>query len=88
MPKKDLEKLTDEELLAEERKMKSFSAVNAFFIGILLGIIIYSMYNDKNSFLMIITLYLIYALRQNSRNKRLEEIKTILKQRNLTKFDI
>lgn len=83
MSDQELSAMTNEELLAEKKKLKSFSVFNAFLIGILIGIIIYSLYNNTFGFLMIIPVYLIYTLRQNPKNKRLEEINAIIKHREL-----
>ena len=41
MTQKELSELTDEELLAEAKKMKSASIINATLIGAMIGIIIY-----------------------------------------------
>ena len=47
MTNKDFSEFTDQELLNEAKKMKSFSITNAFIIGVLVGIIFYSIV--KNS---------------------------------------
>ncbi|WP_208630795.1 hypothetical protein [Flavobacterium psychrolimnae] len=47
MKNKDFSEFTDQELLDETKKMKSFSITNALIIGFLVGIIFYSIV--KNS---------------------------------------
>lgn len=81
MNTKELSELTDEELLEKARKMKSDSLVNAVFIGILIGVVIYSVVKNSWGFLTLIPLILAYKLVENSKkNKPLEEE---LKARNL-----
>lgn len=83
MENKELSLLTNEELLAEAKKMKSFSITNAFFIGFLLGIVFFSVVKNSFGFLMLIPLYFIYKMVNNPRNKRIKEIDKLLKERNL-----
>lgn len=85
MPNKPLQELTDQELLAEAKKLKSSSITNAFLIGFLIAIVGYSIYNKSVGFLMAIPLYFIYRLVNNPGNKRKKEIDRLLKERNLTK---
>ena len=81
MKQKDLSELTDQELLKEAKKMKSDSLINAVFIGVLIGIVIYSVVKNSYGFLTLIPLFLAYKLAKNSNsNKPLEEE---LKARNL-----
>ncbi|MBX7241065.1 MAG: FUSC family protein [Bacteroidia bacterium] len=83
MTNKDLSELTNEELLAEAKKLKTFSITNALFIGFLGGIVFYSVI--KNSWVMftLIPLYFIYRMINDPRNKRKEELEALLKERNL-----
>ncbi len=83
MTKKELTEFTDQELLNEAKKMKSFSVVNSFFIGFLIGIIIYSVLKSSWGMLTLIPLYLAYKIINDPRNKRSGEIEKILKDRNL-----
>ncbi len=83
MEQTDLSKLSDEELLAEAKKLKSFSITNAFLVGFLFGIVVYSVFNNNFGFLMLIPLYIIYRLVNDPKNKRLKELEAILKQRKL-----
>ena len=82
---KDLSTLTDQELIAEAKKMKSFSITNAVFIGFLLGIVIYSLVKNSWGMLTLIPLYFIYKMTNDPKNKRREEIEQLLKERNLKK---
>lgn len=83
MTPKDLSTLSNEELLAEAKEMKSFSITNAFFVGFLLGIIIYSLVKNSWGMLTIIPLYVIHKLVNDPKNKRTKELEKLLKERNL-----
>lgn len=81
MNKEQLNKLTDEELLNEVKKMKSNSIINALLIGFCIGIIIWSVAKNTWGFLTLIPLFFIYRIVNNSRNNK--ELKEVLKERNL-----
>ncbi|NTV83119.1 MAG: FUSC family protein [Bacteroidales bacterium] len=83
MNQKELSELTDQELLEEAKKMKSSPIADAFFIGFLVGIIIYSVVVNSWGFLTLIPLFLVYLLLKKS--KRNELLKKELKERNLQK---
>lgn len=83
MANKNLSELTDQELLEEARKMRSFSIANALFIGFLLGIIVYSIAKNSWGMLTLIPLYLIYRLVNDPKNKRNIELEAMLKERKL-----
>lgn len=83
MEQTDLSKLSDAELLDEAKKLKSFLVTNAFLIGFLFGIVVYSVFNNSFGFLMLIPFYIIYRLVSDPKNKRLKELEAILKQRKL-----
>lgn len=83
MNQKELPALTDQELLAEAKKLKSFSITNALFIGFLLGILIYSFVKNTWGLVTIIPLYFIYKLINDPKNKRYEAVEKLLKERNL-----
>lgn len=69
MNQKESSELTDQEL--EAKKIKPSPVVDAFFIGFLIGIIVYSVVANTWGFLTLIPLFLIYGLLKNSkRNKR------------------
>jgi hypothetical protein len=83
MENKELSQLTDQELLDEAKKLKSFSLTNAFFIGLLLGIVFYSIFKSTFGFLMLIPLYFVYKMMNDPKNKRYKELEELVKQRNL-----
>lgn len=82
MKEKNLSDLTDQELLQEARKLKAASITNAVLIGVLIGIIIYSVAVSSWGFLTLILVYFIYRLMNNSKVDR-EELERVLKARNL-----
>ncbi|MCC6411224.1 MAG: hypothetical protein IT270_06175 [Saprospiraceae bacterium] len=90
MEKKDLYKLTDEELLVEKKKLNKSKIFHATSIGFLIGILIFgfvswSLSSEKRlGFLipMLIPITFIYRMLKNpNKNKDLEEV---LKERGLT----
>lgn len=83
MNQKELSSLTDDELLEEAKKLKSFSITNAFLIGFLFGIVVYSLIKSTFGFLMLIPLYLVHKLVNDPKAKRKEAIDKLLKERNL-----
>ena len=82
MSLKPLAELTDQELLEAAKKQRSTNIINAFIIGFLAGIIIYSISVNTFGFLMIIPLFLAYKLINKSKYER-EELENQLKKRNL-----
>ena len=82
MEQKNISELTDQELLQEAKKMKSTSTINALLIGVLIGIMIYSIMKNGLGFLLLILLFFIFKLVNKSKydNKELEKV---LKERNL-----
>lgn len=83
MTPKDLSNLTNQELIAESKKLKSFSIVNALLIGFLAGIIFYSIAKNSWGMLTLIPLYFIYKLVNDPKNKRKKDVEELLKERNL-----
>jgi riboflavin transporter FmnP len=83
MDTRDLSQLTDQELLEEAKKLRSFSVTNAVLIGFLVGIVVYSIINSTFGFLMLLPLYLAHRLINDPRNKKVKEVELLLKQRNL-----
>ncbi len=79
----ELTHLTDEELLAEGRKIKSGAITNAILIGFLVGVVVYSVAVNSFGFLTLIPLFIAYKLLKNS--KRDKAIEELLKERNLKK---
>jgi hypothetical protein len=81
MTQKVLSELTNEELLTESKKTKLSPITNAFFIGFLIGIVVFSVVKNSYGMLTLIPLYFIYKLvKESKRDKALEEL---LKERNL-----
>ena len=84
MNQKELSELTDQELIAETKKMKSNALINATFIGFLIGIIIYSVVKNNLGFLTLIPLFLVFKLLKNAKHsKNSKDLEDILKERNL-----
>lgn len=81
MNQKELSELTDQELLEEVKKNKPSPIIDAFVIGFLIGIIIYSVVVNSWGFLTLIPLFIVYRLLKKS--KRNEVLKKELKERNL-----
>ncbi|WP_026994086.1 hypothetical protein [Flectobacillus major] len=82
MPK-ELSELTDQELLDEAKKMKSFSLINALIIGFLLGIVFYSVTKNTWGIFTLIPLFFVYKIVNDPKNKRNNELEKLLKERNL-----
>jgi uncharacterized membrane protein YbjE (DUF340 family) len=80
---RDYSNLTDEQLLNEEKQLKSFSIMNAFLIGFLIGIIFISIKFSAYNISLIIPLFLIYKFVNDPRNKKVKELEKILKERKL-----
>jgi hypothetical protein len=81
MKQKELSELTDQELLIEAKKMKSNSIINAFLIGLFIGIVIYSIVVNSWGFFTLIPLLLAYKLTNNFKKDKVME--KLLKERNL-----
>lgn len=83
MDQKELSELTDQELLDEAKKLKSFSITNAIIIGFLVGIVMYSVIENTFGFLMLIPLYMAYKFANDPKAKRRETLEKLLKERGL-----
>lgn len=57
MTEKELTELSDQELLEKRKKKKSASITNAVFIGMMIGIIIYSIVKNSIGFFILIPLF-------------------------------
>lgn len=77
---KDCTKMTLEELLAEEKKMKSQRIMTAVFIGFLIGIAVYSAVN--RGFILPVILLIIAFLLGRRHSQTLNTIQTEIKRRN------
>jgi hypothetical protein len=75
--------MTDQELLDEAKKMKSFSITNALLIGFLAGVIVFSFVKNSWGMLTLIPLFFIYKMVNDPKNKKSKELKSILKERNI-----
>ena len=62
MESNNYSKLSDQELLEEQKKLKSFSLTNALFIGFLLGVIVFSIIKSSWGMLTLIPIYFIYKM--------------------------
>lgn len=80
---KELSKWTDQALLDEAQKMKSFSITNAFIVGFLIGIVVYSFAKNSWGFLTLIPLYIVYKIANDPKNIRFKVLEKLLKERNL-----
>lgn len=81
MNQEELSQLSDKELLEEVEKIKPSPLIDAFFIGFLIGIIVYSVAANALGFFSLIPLFLIYVFLKKS--KKYDELKKELKERNL-----
>lgn len=81
MNRKELSALTNEELLAEAKKMKSASFLNALLIGIMIGVIIWSVAKNTIGFFTLIPLFFAYKLINKDKDNK--ALKDYLKERNL-----
>jgi hypothetical protein len=82
MNQNELSQLSDIELIEEAKNNKPSPLVDAFFIGFLVGIIIYSVVGNTWGFLTLIPLFMIYGLLKKP--KRNKALKNELKKRNLS----
>ena len=83
MESNNYSKLSDQELLEEQKKLKSFSLTNALFIGFLLGVIVFSIIKSSWGMLTLIPIYVIYKMVNDPRNKKVKELEKEFKDRNL-----
>jgi F0F1-type ATP synthase assembly protein I len=81
MTQEELSNLTDEELLSEAKKMKSTSIINAFLIGFMIGIIVYSIVKSSLGFFTLIPLIFAFKVFNSSKNNK--ALKKLLKERDL-----
>lgn len=81
MNPKELSQLTDEELLEVAKNNKPSPIIDAFFIGFLVGIIIYGVAANAWGFFTLIPLFIIYLFLKKP--KQYAALKHELKKRNL-----
>jgi hypothetical protein len=77
----DLSQLSDEELLNEAKANKPSPIFDAFFIGFLVGIIIFGVAASAFGFFLLIPLFLIYIMLKKP--KRYEALKREMGKRGL-----
>jgi hypothetical protein len=82
MNSEKLAELSDEELLKVARQNRPAPVIDAFFIGFLVGTIIYGIAANGWGLIMLLPLSLIYLFLKKP--KQLAAIKNELKKRNLT----
>ena len=70
MTKKEQSESADQKFIEEEKIKKSDVILNAFLIGFLIGIVIYSIAANSWGIFTIIPLFLAYKLIKNSRNNK------------------
>lgn len=81
MNQKELSQLTDKELLEVAKNSKPSPIIDAFFIGFLVGIIIFSVAANSWGFVTLIPLFLIYIFLKKP--KQYEALKKELEKRKL-----
>ncbi len=81
MEERNFADLTDDELKTEAKKLKSRTVLNAFIIGFMIGIIIWSILKSTLGLLTLIPLFFIYKLANSSKNDK--ALKAVLKERKL-----
>ena len=70
MKEKEFTELNDQEQLEKRKKAKSASITNAVFIGVMIGIIIYSVLKNSIGLVTLIPLFFIFKALNNSKNKK------------------
>jgi len=81
MDAEQLSRLTDEELLEFAKQNKPSPMIDAFFIGFLVGILIYGVAANTLGFVALIPLFLIYLFLKKP--KQYKNLRQELKKRNL-----
>lgn len=79
---KPLSEYTDQELMAEAKKMRSVNIQYALLIGFLIGIILFSVAKSTIGFFTLIPMYFVYKMIKNPNQDR-AELERLLKERKL-----
>ena len=79
----DYSRMTDQDLLVEVKKMKTFSLNNGLLIGFSVGIVFFSIVKSSWGLLTLIPLFFIYKMINDPRNKRVKELENVVKERNI-----
>jgi len=66
---KEFTEQNDQELSQKAKKKKSVNLLNALLIGVMIGIVIYSISKNGFGFFILIPLFFIYKAMNNPRNK-------------------
>ena len=85
MGKVSFDEWSDEALLKEAKSLKKSHLEQAFYVGFLVGILIFSLFKGGWTLLMIIPLYMIRGLARQSQAKKIKQIDEILRNRKLVK---
>lgn len=81
MNQQELSQLSDDQLLEEFKKIKPSPIFDAFFIGLLIGIVAFGVAVSAWGFVVLIPLFLIYLFLKKA--KRYEALKKEMESRNL-----
>ena len=81
MTKKELSQLTDQELLDKAKKLNYASVWKALAIGVMVGVIIWSVAKNTWGFFTLIPLYFIYKMVNNA--KKSDALKKEMQKRGL-----
>lgn len=81
MEQENLQYLTDEQLLQERKKLKSGKRINAFLIGIFIGVAVYSVVNNGLGFATLFPLFFVFLVFRYG--KKFKAIEKELDSRNL-----
>ncbi len=81
MKQKELEGLSDEQLLKEKKKIQSNNIVNASLIGLCIGVMVYGAVKNGFGFFTFLPLVFVYFLSKNGKN--IKALDQELKSRNL-----
>ena len=72
MNEKSMPEFSDQESIEQKKRIKRSSLLDAFFIGFLVGIIIFSVFASTWGLLTLIPLFLIYRILKKSKNKAMK----------------
>ena len=74
--------MTDQELLQEAKKSQKAAIWNAVLIGVLIGIVVYSVVKNGFGFFILIPLFFVYRMINSSKHSK-KELDDLLRERNL-----
>lgn len=84
MNQKDLSELSDQELLSKAKEMKRSAILSAFTIGLMFGVILWSVVKSTVGFFTLVPLFFIYKMiNSTEKTEENEALKKIMKERNL-----